>query len=273
MLYRSIIQSFTFVLVFFTFAQAQVMGIRTDEEDHFFIVSRIDSITFDNPQLSVEPQELDFGEVMPERVARRNITLINSGTGMLIINRIFIENNDIFYVDTRFPIEVYSGNPHVLEVFFSPPEQAEYADDMVIHSNAPDNEETVVSLSGVGFDPFFVEETDINMSILIQEATFNGQSLEPGDLVLTFTQDELLAGVGIIPDGFPDEAMGMAAWGADPDMDNGFQVEEEIDFRFWIARLDRIVDAECEVINGVDPVFMVNGFLVVRLWAVLDEEH
>jgi len=269
MFYRLGIQCFTVVLFCFTFAQAQIMGVHTGEEDRFFNLSDVDSIIFVDHQLTVDPQALDFGQIRPGEISSLNITLTNASQELLTIDRITF-NNEAFYIEAQLPLEVINEIPRVLEVFFSPPRQGEFAGNMAIHSDAQEHIETMVPLSGVGFDQFFVEETDVNMSILIQEATFNGQSLEPGDLVLTYTEDELLAGVGVVPEGFPDEAMGMAAYGADPDMDNGFQVGEGIDFKFWIARLDRIIDAEADVINGVDRVFVGNGFMVVHLQAVLE---
>ena len=266
MFYRFGILSFSVVLFCFTFAQAQIMGVHTGGENHLFDISEIDSINFIDRQLSVEPQALDFGQIRPGEISSLNITITNASQELLTIDRVTF-NNESFYIEAQLPLEIINEIPRVIEVFFSPPRNGEFAGNMAIHSDAQENIETIVPLSGIGFDPFWVEETDLNVSILIQEATFNGQPLEPGDLVLAYTQDELLAGVAVVPDGFPEEAIGMVAWGSDPDLDNGFQNGEEIDFRFWITRLNSEVNAEVEMIAGGEPVFIPNGFMVVRLRA------
>ena len=260
---------FCLLISSFTNTSAQIMLIHLGEEQREFNLAEIDSINFVDPQLSVEPQELDFGSVSPDSSTFRNITLTNTGEEMLNIDRITF-SSEAFYIEAQLPIEVLFGNPHVLDVFFTPLRLGDFAGNMFIHYNAPGVEVRIVQLSGVGFDSFWVEETDINMSILVTEATLNGASLQPGDRVLAYTQDELLAGIGIIQEGFPDEPMGFPVYGADQDQDNGFQQGEELDFKFWIARMGRIIDAEVvEVVNGADPVvFIGNGVVIVRLSAV-----
>jgi len=270
MLYRLGVLSLSVALICISIAGAQIMHIHTGDQENVFDLSEVDSITYNSSQLSVEPGQIDFGQTRPETITSRNVNLTNTHEELLIIDRITFSNEE-FYIEAQLPIEIFSGNPEVLEVFFSPPRLGDFAGNMVIHSSASGNEVRIVPLSGVGFIPFLFEETGVNLSVIVMEASINGRSLQPGDYIGVFNGEGICAGSEIVPPGFPDEAMNLAAWGAEQGMNNGLRANEELHFRFWIDHLDREVNAEViEVLNGVEPVFVGNGFIVVRLRAVLD---
>ena len=113
---------------------------------------------------------------------------------------------------------------------------------------------------------FAYERTDGNMSILIEGATINDESLVEGDEIGLFTEDGLCAGAGIVPDGFPDRIMGVAGWGSEDQMDNGFQHNEPLAFRLWDGEADLEYHADAEEIVG-RAIYALNAIVRVSLSA------
>lgn len=107
--------------------------------------------------------------------------------------------------------------------------------------------------------------TDANMSVLITEATLDGESLLENDEIGIFTADGLCAGGGVVPGGFPDNALGIAAWGAEQGQNNGFAAGGPLFFRYWLNETDEEVEnVEGQGLNGA-LAYQANGFLVVTL--------
>ncbi len=112
---------------------------------------------------------------------------------------------------------------------------------------------------------FEFEITDVNMSLLVTAALLDGESLIPGDEIGLFTEEGVCAGASVVPDGFPDDAMGLAAWGAEQNDNNGFAAEEPIQFRYWDSQNEQIIeDVEAEAQMG-GLIFVGNGFSVISL--------
>jgi len=254
---------------------AQVMQIHIGEEISSFEVTNIDSITFtpveeEPPLIRVIPDSLNFGQVVIERQRELMLNISNVGVGLLIIENVDLEEG-VFSVEFENPIEIPAGEAHQMAVRFLPTGVLEYESDLLIVSNDMDNEEFLVALFGRGYVPegqnhYIYEITDTNMSIIVEDATIDQESLVENDEVGVFTQDGLCAGAGLVPAGFPDNAMGVAAWGAEQNMDNGFQADEALSFRLWDVDAQQEVIAEIEVING-QPAYAANGFLVISLSA------
>ena len=115
---------------------------------------------------------------------------------------------------------------------------------------------------------FEYERTDVSMNIIISEATLNGESLVPDDEVGVFTPAGVCGGAGLIPDGFPDERLGLSTWSEEAGQGNGFANGEDLEFRLWDHELDWEIVAAAEQIGGQeDLVHIGNGFLVVTLSA------
>ncbi len=229
------------------------------------------------PMIALDPEALEFGRVAVDGDRTLELMITNGGDELLVIDAVDLEEG-VFTVDFNDPIPIEGGQAFGLEVTFAPDAAEDFAADMTIHSNDPDNDAVVVPLAGTGFvpgeDPHFVFDiTDVNMSVLITEALLGGESLIANDEVGLFTNDGLCAGGGPVPEEFPDEMMGIAAWGAEQGQGNGFEVGEDLNFRFWDLDAELEIEADItEVVNGVNPVFAANGFILVRLAAEVEPE-
>ena len=117
---------------------------------------------------------------------------------------------------------------------------------------------------------FEFDQTDTNMSILILEAAIDGNSLVADDEIGVFTPRGICAGSTVIPEDFPDEPIGIAAWGADEGENIAFHINEPLSFRFWDSSAEEEFVADAEYIQG-DGRWVANGFVVVNLTAVVEE--
>ncbi|MBT7616387.1 MAG: hypothetical protein HN590_03780 [Calditrichaeota bacterium] len=256
-------------------SSAQVMQVHIGEEILSFEVSGIDSITFtpaaeEPPIIIIDQDSLYFGQVVIERNRELMLNISNVGVDLLIIEAVELAEG-AFSVDFDNPIEIRAGESHQMLVTFSPMEVGDYIEDLMITSNDMDNEEILITLFGGGFihdgqDHYIYDITDVNMSVIIRTATIDGESLVENDEVGVFTPAGLCSGAGIIPPEFPNESVGLAAWGAEQDRDNGFHADEALSFRLWDADAQQEVLTEIEVFNG-EPVYSSNGFLVIGLSA------
>jgi len=106
--------------------------------------------------------------------------------------------------------------------------------------------------------------SDANHSILIDEATINGASLEENDEIGVFTPGGVCAGAVII---VPNEGelfpAGLAAWG-DASGQAGFRNNEAMSFRFWDYSARREIAADANIVAG-DANWIGNGFTELTL--------
>ena len=109
-------------------------------------------------------------------------------------------------------------------------------------------------------------QTDVNASILVTEATIGNQSLVEGDVIGVFTEEGLCAGYAMVPADFPNESVGIPAWGAEQGQNNGFQVGEAVGYRFWDDDAGREFGANANYMQG-NGNWVGNAFFVVRLSA------
>ncbi|MBT7617210.1 MAG: choice-of-anchor D domain-containing protein, partial [Calditrichaeota bacterium] len=221
------------------------------------------------PTIALSTDLIDFERISIEEVAELPLRITNEGDELLVIEAIDLARG-VFAVDPDDEIEIPGGEFVDLTVSFEPEDVDDYVSEMVVRSNDQENGELVVTLWGSGFDPnqahYVWEQTDSNLSILILAATLNGETLVENDEVGVFNEAGLCAGGGEVPANFPDEPMGIAAFGAEQEMDNGFTANEAISFQIWDFAADFEVDAEAQGVNG-DVVFVANGFLVVNISA------
>jgi len=245
------------------------MHIHLGEEERAFNLADVDSITYTDLviSLSVEPEEIDFGEVGVGRVQNSNLTIRNTGNVNIIIDAIDLEEG-VFSVDFENPVEINPEQSLELTVSFSPLERGDFATEMIVHSNSQDTPEVSIPLSGEGVNHFIFEITDVNMSILITWATINNELLVENDEVGIFTEDGLCAGGANVPAGFPEEFIGLAAFGAEEGMDNGFQDGESLTFFIWDASTGIEYATEIELVGFAE--WEANGFCVCSLAAIID---
>ncbi len=105
-----------------------------------------------------------------------------------------------------------------------------------------------------------------NMSVLVDEALLDGESLVVDDEIGIFTPAGILAGAAIITDeGFP---VGPAAWGDDQDEQgiNGFREGEQLFFKVWDHQADEEWDADVEVTFG-EGIYQRDVFIACNLSA------
>jgi len=275
---RTILCSIVILMLCAISSSAQVMQVHIGEEIQSFEVTDIDSITFtpvedEPPLIRIVPDSLYFGQVVIERQRELFLHISNIGVGLLTIEAVELAEG-VFTVEFEDPIDIPAGETHQMPVTFSPMEVGDYTEDLMITSNDMDNEEFLVSLFGGGFihegqNHYIFDITDVNMSVIISAATIDQETLVENDEIGVFTPAGLCTGAGIVPPRFPDEAMGLAAWGDDAmteEVIEGFQVDEALSFRFWDADAQQELITEIEVFNG-EAIYAPNGFLVIGLSA------
>ncbi len=104
--------------------------------------------------------------------------------------------------------------------------------------------------------------TDGNMSVIIHNVS-GVQVLETSE-VACLTPNELVAGLTTLEG---DSPWGMAVWKDDQltEERDGFLFQEQMRFLYWDPVYDAELDVELNVINMVEPIFQVNGLLVVDM--------
>ena len=123
------------------------------------------------PDISVEPEALDFGAVVVNQSAELVLTVSNTGEADLTVNDVTIEGN-YFSVFFDEEIVIESDSSYALEVIFTPGEGGELTGTLTIGSDDPDEGAVEVSLTGVGVTPEIVvdpEELDFG-EVAIEES-------------------------------------------------------------------------------------------------------
>jgi len=269
--------SLVFLLVFsLSNAHAQIMHIHMGEEDREFNLAEVDSITYTDLviSLSVEPETIEFEPVIVDRVQNAILTVHNTGNGVLIINSVDLEEG-VFSILFDEPLFIAPEQSFEFTVSFFPQEVGDFSSEILITSNSQTEPEVTIPVSGSGYIPdgqvhFIYEPTDVSMSILVLGALIGEESLVENDEVGVFTTDELCAGAAIIPDGFPDRQAGIPAFGAVNGMDNGFQNGEQLTFRIWDIDAETEYATNFEIENNIEPIWEANGFIVLRLNAIVE---
>ncbi len=145
------------------------------------------------PDIAVSPQTLDFGDVIVEYDSVLPISIQNTGRAPLTVSDVSFDGtrSGAFTIgdDT---LEIAAGEVGTVDITFEPPTFLPYTDTLIVHSDAPDEEEVVVRLFGEGVDgpkpdialsglSFEFEETYINTDAY---QIFEVQNTGEGDLVI-----------------------------------------------------------------------------------------
>ncbi|MCF7810143.1 FG-GAP-like repeat-containing protein, partial [bacterium] len=101
------------------------------------------------PDIAVEPDALDFGEVNVDEISEQTFTITNNGEADLIISEISTEG-DYFAVEFEDEFLLETDQEVEITVTFSPEEEGEFAGVITIISNDPDAREVEVTLAGIG---------------------------------------------------------------------------------------------------------------------------
>ncbi|MDP8238448.1 MAG: DUF1573 domain-containing protein [Candidatus Hatepunaea meridiana] len=127
-----------------------VLTIFTNDEDEEETEITLSGVSFGPPHISLSDEEHNFGEVdAGDAVDWDQFFVTNDGYETLIISDITFED-EAFSTSFVEDIEIEPDDREPIVVTFAPEDSGEFATDMVITSNDPDNEEITVHLTGIG---------------------------------------------------------------------------------------------------------------------------
>ncbi|MDP8206026.1 MAG: choice-of-anchor D domain-containing protein [Candidatus Electryonea clarkiae] len=136
------------------------------------------------PEIALDPDTLDFGEVIVSDSDEQNITIYNNGEYNLIITDISVEG-DYFYMDFEPFFEIEPGDSLDFIVLFEPEAAGELEAELTIVSNDPENDELTVLLTGIGMPALTVTPDTLDFGeVQLDErgelifTLFNGGSAE-----------------------------------------------------------------------------------------------
>ncbi len=100
------------------------------------------------PTISLNVSDVKFGTVEEGKSATEAVRINNNGTGDLTISEVSFKTGTMFSVNASFPMTIEEGGSTNLEVTFMPSTNGEFTDEMSIMSNATNNTNMTVPLSG-----------------------------------------------------------------------------------------------------------------------------
>lgn len=100
------------------------------------------------PTISLNVSDVKFGTVEEGKSANESVKISNNGTGDLTISEVSFKTGTMFSVSASFPMTIEEGGSTNLEVTFMPSTNGEFTDEMSIMSNATNNTNMTVPLSG-----------------------------------------------------------------------------------------------------------------------------
>lgn len=102
-----------------------------------------------SPGITILTPNINFGNVMIDSTLTQNISLFNYGTDDLILTSPMISNN-VFAIQSSFPMTVLPGQIANIPVSFSPTANINYYDSVLIYHNDPIVNYSKVGLTGNG---------------------------------------------------------------------------------------------------------------------------
>jgi len=103
------------------------------------------------PDIVVEPEAWDYGELGVGLQSVRSFTVLNPGSGVLEAYVISLVDNTEFHIcDGWEPFALAPGNERHIIVVFAPTSQGHVSDTLVIESNVPWKNPLLVQLNGTG---------------------------------------------------------------------------------------------------------------------------
>jgi len=137
------------------------------------------------PELEVSPMVLDFGNVTANTSETLYLSLSNVGTGTIHVTGIEAPQAP-YSVPWSSQIDIAEGDSAEMEVTVSPTDFGTFDDTLVIHSNDPDGDTTVVLQSMSAQVPTAQCSVAPNPVATIHEAaTFTGSGFDPQGLAIT----------------------------------------------------------------------------------------
>src|SRR5256712_9838888 len=111
--------------------------------------------TGDQPQLSVIPTSVSFGDVAVGTRNTQTITLINSGTGNMTISQATPSGNGFSMTGLTVPLTLSAGQRTSFNVAFAPTSAGSVTGSLSLVSDAP-NSPSTIALSGTGVTSTFL---------------------------------------------------------------------------------------------------------------------
>ncbi|MBT3232457.1 MAG: choice-of-anchor D domain-containing protein [Calditrichaeota bacterium] len=132
--------------------EAEVIINSNDPDNPESIVNVLLNIGGGQAIISIEPESLDFGNVVIGDVGELTLSITNIGNVALTVSEFSIDG-DAFDSDFDGEFDLPRNNTAELMVTFTPDEVGDYAGTVTISSNDEENPEVEVVLAGVGLDP------------------------------------------------------------------------------------------------------------------------
>ncbi len=217
------------------------------------------------PNIEIANDIIDFEALFVGEERTVNIEGMNVGLANLNVSRVVVQGAG-FSTDFQEGIVVAPNEGFEILVTFAPDQVGEFGGTATLFTDDPDEPETMIRLSGRAIpegEHFEFVITAENMSIILEDASFEGNRLVAGDEVAVFTPSGFCAGATLLTDEWP---VGVAAWGEDNNQEgpDGFREGEEIEWRIWDQSSGREYGAIADYEVG-DGRYQSNGFAVVSL--------
>ncbi len=137
-----------------TGAQSGSLDIASDDADEATVSVTLDGNGIvappNEPDISVSPTSVDFGQTTTGGTADQIVTISNVGTQLLSVTALSSSNGVFTIVSPGTPVDVAAGADQDVTVRFSPTVDGVESGDLTISSNDPDEASVVVSLTGEG---------------------------------------------------------------------------------------------------------------------------
>lgn len=189
--------------------------------------------------IQVNPTSLDFGYVPVGNSVTQTILIQNTGNQVLNVTNISSSNNRFVALESTFAIGI--GATHALQVQFTPNNDGSVSSNLTISSNAGNSPNFSISLYGNGYTAHFtpVMATGLPYTIVINNATVDGHSLQTGDQLAVF-DGALCVGTAVYRGSFP---LQMTAWRGDAAQGlAGFTAGHSMTFKIWTTAYEQTIE-------------------------------
>jgi len=106
------------------------------------------------PEISVEPDSIDFGSVIIDEDSTQYLTIYNGGDSDLIVSSISLVLGDVFsYTSSITGMPISPDSVGSFLVHFNPTESNIFSDTIKIMNNDPSNPIVTIPLAGIGMNP------------------------------------------------------------------------------------------------------------------------
>ncbi|NQT34863.1 tandem-95 repeat protein [bacterium] len=221
-----------------------IAGDRNWRHDGFSLIE-----LFIGTGLTVEPGELDFGQLHVQESSSLNLTLRNSGTIPIEGLTCLIDGGNFSVPDLSYDLDV--DEEIEIEVTFSPVSDRAY--NAVLHIRADFVDLATVELTGTGIETWYYDYTitGIFHNIDVLQADFDGIPVEDYTEIGVMTPAGLCAGAILAAGDAPWE---IRVYGDDPETQeiDGFRAGEQFHFAFADTMGGDEIEVEATYLAGPD---------------------